>query len=164
MTRKQLTKAMRTILMASPNLLQEGETVDGVAGELATDELLILMNADLWPVFVVNSNFSIARSVSDAENAAPSRPVILPKIWPRPAVCVGEMTTVTGSHDGLIYTNRQETYIDETGEVFSVGAYNVIVDGETDFTVRQILDTPGPMMLNRITEFLPERFSDYIDL
>ncbi len=164
MNRTQLIHAMQTILEASPQLLEEGSSVSDLATEFASDELLILMNADSWPVFVANSSLSIARNVLEAENRVQGSPTILPKVWPKPAFCVGEAITIMGGNDGLVYEQSRETYVDDAGEVFLVDAYSVIIDGETDFTIRQRSNAEGPLRLNRLIDYLPERFSECVEL
>lgn len=163
MNKTQLVTAMQTILQTSPRLVGEGETVDALAAEFATEELLTLMNAGVWPVYVANSAFSLARNVMHAETNGRSH-TILPRVWPRPAVCVGETISIAGAHEDLIYEQNQETYVDDQGAVFLVLAYSVVIGGQTDLTIRQLSGESGPYSLNRIVEFLPERFSECVDL
>lgn len=146
MEKPQLIHAIASILKQTPGIRDP----EALASRLATDEMLLILQADMWPVCVLNSSGSIARESVQAERGGE---IIMPKIWPFPAVCVGEVTEKTGTTGTLTHETGIETYIDERGSVFLASFYG-IRDEDLDVTIRK--QTRGSMYrLNRITDLAP---------
>lgn len=181
LTKEQLLKALVEIQLSEANMDvllsmdgyefpdgREQEAAEKCASELYSDRLLEHLNDSMKPVYAADTDMvdgPLSDTVMSEEAQAGHGIEFIPKVWPKPAVCVGSTFDGGGCFSG--YTNYGEffTYVDIDGGVFVTRCLSIYDNEDVVILRAQVLveDGKDEYSLDGLKEFLPEEFKDFWD-